>query len=192
LTACADTLYLDYKRRVWAGEETRLSGKASSLTDQPHAFAWRDLYDIPIRWRQFSEVGKPILLNKDCVGVSSADDVPTCSLQPNDPVWWVDLLSPEQFAEGYAWLTLTLALTCQLTAGVRFGSHTPMVTGQTYVVRYSPMAPRAIKIMKEQLEQSPLVPQSLRHKLTRTDCTHLRSCFANVCARTARTKPTVT
>ncbi|ELR17609.1 tetratricopeptide repeat domain containing protein [Acanthamoeba castellanii str. Neff] len=114
-------------RRVWAGEETQLSGKASSLTDQPHTFAWRDLYDIPIRWRQFSE--------------------------PNDPVWWVDLLSPEQFAEG-------------------FGSHTPMVTGQTYVVRYSPMAPRAIRIMREQLQQSPLVSQELRHKLTRDnlDC----------------------
>jgi hypothetical protein len=50
----------------------------------------------------------------------------------------------------------------------RFGSHTPMVTGQTYVVRYSPMAPRAIRIMREQLQQSPLVSQELQHKLTRT------------------------
>jgi hypothetical protein len=50
--------------------------------------------------------------------------------KPNDPVWWVDLLSPEQFAEG-------------------FGSQTPMITGQCYVVRYSPMAPRAISIMKQ-------------------------------------------
>jgi hypothetical protein len=31
--------------------------------------------------------------------------------KPNDPVWWVDLLSPEQFEEG-------------------FGSHTPMITGE--------------------------------------------------------------
>lgn len=32
-----------------------------------------ELIDIGVKWRQYSE--------------------------PNDPVWWVDLLSPEQFAE---------------------------------------------------------------------------------------------
>jgi hypothetical protein len=42
----------------------------------------------------------------------------------------VDLLSAEQFAEG-------------------FGSHTPMITGQTHVVRYYPMFARAFAIMKE-------------------------------------------
>jgi hypothetical protein len=62
------------------------------------------LYDIPVRWRQYSE--------------------------PNDPVWWVDLLSPEQFEEG-------------------FGSHTPMITGQTHVIRYYPMFERAFAIMKD-------------------------------------------
>jgi hypothetical protein len=61
------------------------------------------MYDVLIKWRQYSE--------------------------PNDPVWWVDLLSPEQFAEG-------------------FGSHTPMITGQTNVVRYYPMFARAFAIMK--------------------------------------------
>ena len=34
--------------------------------------SWRDVFDIAVTWRQFSE--------------------------PNDPVWWVDALSPEQFA----------------------------------------------------------------------------------------------
>lgn len=46
----------------------------------------------------------------------------------------MDQLSPEQFAEG-------------------FGSHTPMVTQQTEVVRYSPFAPRAIRIMKEIIQE---------------------------------------
>src|SRR5689334_17892289 len=32
---------------------------------------------------------------------------------------------------------------------IGFGSHTPMVTGHTYVVRYSPNAPRAIQVMKD-------------------------------------------
>ena len=40
------------------------------------------MYDVAVKWRQYSE--------------------------PNDPVWWIDLLAPEQFAEG-------------------FGSQTPMV-----------------------------------------------------------------
>jgi tetratricopeptide (TPR) repeat protein len=94
-------------RAFWRGSLPPLSGKASSASSTPHPFSWRDLYDIPIRWRQFSE--------------------------PNDPVWWVDLLTPEQFAEG-------------------FGSHTPMITGQAHVVRYSPMAPRAVAIMKDILK----------------------------------------
>jgi len=71
-----------------------VDGRSSSYTDKPHSLNWRDMFDITIRWRQFSE--------------------------PNDPVWWVDLLTPEQFAEG-------------------FGSHTPIITGQCDVVRYGPM-----------------------------------------------------
>eukprot|EP00026_Physarum_polycephalum_P002160 Phypoly_transcript_02165.p1 GENE.Phypoly_transcript_02165~~Phypoly_transcript_02165.p1 ORF type:complete len:924 (+),score=154.83 Phypoly_transcript_02165:113-2884(+) len=78
-------------------------GPPSSLSKSDHKFGWRDLYDIAVKWRQYSE--------------------------PNDPVWWVDLLSPEQFAEG-------------------FGSHTPMITGQTHVIRYYPMFERSFAIMK--------------------------------------------
>lgn len=84
-------------------------GTWSSSKREEHAFYWRDLYDIIVRWRQFSE--------------------------PNDPVVWVDLLSPEQFAEG-------------------FGSHTPMITHQTHVVRYSPMFERSFKIMKGLISQT--------------------------------------
>eukprot|EP01091_Cochliopodium_minus_P012349 TRINITY_DN3721_c0_g1_i1.p1 TRINITY_DN3721_c0_g1~~TRINITY_DN3721_c0_g1_i1.p1 ORF type:complete len:916 (+),score=281.95 TRINITY_DN3721_c0_g1_i1:281-2749(+) len=65
---------------------------------------WRDFFTMAVKWRQFGE--------------------------PNDPVWWVDLLSADQFAEG-------------------FGSHTPMITGQTNVVRYFPMAQRSIAIIKD-------------------------------------------
>ena len=72
-----------------------MSGGSSSLSKVDHKFGWRDLYgtfhlfflfllsscfrrtnfssDIAVKWRQYSE--------------------------PNDPVWWVDLLSPEQFTE---------------------------------------------------------------------------------------------
>eukprot|EP00727_Mastigamoeba_balamuthi_P006759 m51a1_g2703 putative tetratricopeptide repeat (843) ;mRNA; r:807055-809826 len=64
---------------------------------------WRDLFTALVRWRQIAE--------------------------PNDPVWWVDRLSPEQFAEGY-------------------GSHTPMFTGQTKVVRYNSQWRRAFAVMR--------------------------------------------
>eukprot|EP00002_Diphylleia_rotans_P011528 TRINITY_DN2276_c0_g1_i5.p1 TRINITY_DN2276_c0_g1~~TRINITY_DN2276_c0_g1_i5.p1 ORF type:complete len:721 (+),score=162.18 TRINITY_DN2276_c0_g1_i5:58-2220(+) len=71
------------------------SGKTSSYDNKPHPFGYRDFLDVGIKWRQFSE--------------------------PNDSVWWVDMLSPEQFIEG-------------------FGSQTPMITGQVNVVRYFPYA----------------------------------------------------
>ena len=93
-------------KRVWKFKEKRVSDiySTGSSNSSEHEFGWRDMYDILVKWRQYSE--------------------------PNDPVWWVDLLTPEQFEEG-------------------FGSHTPMITGQTNVVRYYPMFSRAFKIMKD-------------------------------------------
>ncbi|EGG21343.1 Phosphatidylethanolamine N-methyltransferase [Cavenderia fasciculata] len=88
------------------GDVALVNGRASSWMEQDHPFQWRDLYDIAVKWRQFSE--------------------------PNDPVWWVDCLSPEQFQEG-------------------FGSHTPLITGQTNVVRYYPMFERSFALMKKLL-----------------------------------------
>ncbi|KNC48184.1 TPR repeat protein [Thecamonas trahens ATCC 50062] len=76
---------------LWATGPISVASTGASIGSHAHAFGWRDFYDIAVRWRQFSE--------------------------PNDPVWWVDLLAPEQFAEG-------------------FGSQTPMVSGQLDVVRY--------------------------------------------------------
>ena len=77
----------------------------SSLGPDAHAFGWRDFYDVAVRMRQYSE--------------------------PNDPVWWVDLLAPEQFEEG-------------------FGSQTPMVTGQLSVVRYHDVGyDRSFALVKE-------------------------------------------
>lgn len=91
-------------KAVWREGKPQISGKASSGNRKPHDFGWRDMYDVLVKWRQYSE--------------------------PNDPVWWVDLLSPEQFEEG-------------------FGSHTPMISGQTKVVRYYPMFQRSFNIMKK-------------------------------------------
>jgi hypothetical protein len=52
------------------------------------------------------------------------------------------LLSPEQFQEG-------------------FGSHTPMITGQTNVVRYYPMFQRGFAIMKSLIPQQCNIPQDM-------------------------------
>ncbi len=72
-------------------------------------FGWRDFLDISIKWRQVSE--------------------------PNDPVFWIDLLAPEAFAEG-------------------FGLQTPMVTGQMNVVRYYPYFSRALEVVKKLVADS--------------------------------------
>lgn len=53
-----------------------------------HPVGYRDLFDVAVRWRQLSE--------------------------PNDPVWWIDRLTPGAFKEG-------------------FGLQTPMVNGQLKV-----------------------------------------------------------
>ena len=92
--------------QFWKKGECRISDSARSKPVSSNKLGWRDVYDIAVRWRQLSE--------------------------PNDPVWWVDLLSPEQFAEG-------------------FGSHTPLVTGQCNVVRYFPMFSKALPIVKKLL-----------------------------------------
>ncbi|KAJ3449275.1 suppressor of rps4-rld [Anaeramoeba flamelloides] len=65
---------------------------------------WREWYDIGVKWRQVSE--------------------------PMDPVFWVDLLTKQQFQQG-------------------FGSHTPMFTGQCKVVRYYAYFDKAFSIFKE-------------------------------------------
>lgn len=54
-----------------------------------HPVGYRDLFDVAVRWRQLSE--------------------------PNDPVWWIDRLTPGAFREG-------------------FGLQTPMVNGQLKVI----------------------------------------------------------
>ena len=74
-----------------------------------HQIGWRDIYDIAIRYRRYSE--------------------------PNDFVWWVDLLTKENFADG-------------------FGSHTPMITGQCYVTRYSCMIEKSLPKLKKLLIQN--------------------------------------
>lgn len=54
-----------------------------------HPAGYRDVFDVAVRWRQLSE--------------------------PNDPVWWIDRLTPEAYREG-------------------FGLQTPMVNGQLKVL----------------------------------------------------------
>lgn len=69
-----------------------------------HPFHWRDAMDVVVRWRQVAE--------------------------PNDAVLWVDLLSKEEFENG-------------------FGSHTPLFTGQTKCVRYYGQFDRAFQLFKD-------------------------------------------
>eukprot|EP00752_Nemacystus_decipiens_P001790 g1729.t1 len=77
-----------------------------------HPVGYRDLFDVAVRWRQLSE--------------------------PNDPVWWIDRLTPSAFREG-------------------FGLQTPMVNGQLKVVRYYPYYDMALDLMKRLMcEQSSL------------------------------------
>ena len=67
------------------------------------ALAWRSFFGTMVKWRQLYE--------------------------PTDSVWWVDLLTPKQFKEG-------------------FGSCTAMIVGQSKVTRYAPMIERSLAIMR--------------------------------------------
>jgi len=107
-------------RDFWFKGVKEEPGSHSSSTNKNHTFGWRDVYDIVIKWRQISE--------------------------PNDPVWWVDLLTKEQFTEG-------------------FGSHTPMITGQCNVVRYSPMVARSFPIMKEEIIKQKTLSPSMKERV---------------------------
>ncbi len=84
------------------GELLYFDPKGSSKDNgKAHEYSWRDFMDIAVKWRQISE--------------------------PNDPVFWIDLLAPEAFAEG-------------------FGLQTPMVTGQMNVIRYFPYFESALAV----------------------------------------------
>eukprot|EP00741_Cyanophora_paradoxa_P021213 tig00000237_g20474.t1 len=94
-------------------------------------FGWRDFFDIAVRWRQYSE--------------------------PNDPVWWVDRLTKEEFAAG-------------------FGSQTPMYSGQMKVPRYYPNYAAAMAIMRELTpQQCPLTPDQQRAVKGATEVGELHS-----------------
>jgi hypothetical protein len=67
------------------------------------ALSYRAAMRVAVTWRQLSE--------------------------PNDPVWWVDGLPREAFAEG-------------------FGLQTPMLSGQLRVVRYFPYCARALALAR--------------------------------------------
>lgn len=89
-----------------------LDGLSSSKDRGNHVFGWRDFMDIAVRWRQNSE--------------------------PNDPVFWVDLLDHASFAQG-------------------FGLQTPLINEQKKVIRYYPYFDRCFTLTKSLLlSQSPL------------------------------------
>ncbi|XP_078676262.1 tetratricopeptide repeat protein 13-like [Branchiostoma floridae x Branchiostoma belcheri] len=128
-------------RRVWrvmrkqdTGGSIIVTGRASSGCRTSHVFGWRDLFDIAVKWRQASE--------------------------PNDPVWWVDLLNQETFAEG-------------------FGSQTPMILGQCHVVRYYPYWKKAFPLMKDlmkdQCTPSPAQLEQIKEAKTPHDLYVIRS-----------------
>lgn len=99
---------------------SKVDGKSSSKERGAHAFGWRDMYDIVVKWRQYSE--------------------------PNDPVWWVDLLTKEAFSEG-------------------FGSHTPIITGQCKVIRYGRMLERSLPIFKKLVKEQCVLSEEAKNRV---------------------------
>ena len=108
---------------------------------------WRDLFDIGVLWRQISE--------------------------PFDPVWWIDRLTPQSYADGFGlqtpmvrcWAPAALpeALphprpASNIRAPALFAvPPVPQIAGQMQVPRYYSMFPRAFAIMKRlTAEQCPL------------------------------------
>eukprot|EP00002_Diphylleia_rotans_P010309 TRINITY_DN2076_c0_g1_i1.p1 TRINITY_DN2076_c0_g1~~TRINITY_DN2076_c0_g1_i1.p1 ORF type:complete len:855 (-),score=180.18 TRINITY_DN2076_c0_g1_i1:1931-4495(-) len=72
--------------------------------DKKVKITFREAFECPARWRRYSE--------------------------PNDSVWWVDMLTPENFNLGW-------------------GPQTPMMNGQLKVIRYYPYYPKAFKLLVE-------------------------------------------
>eukprot|EP01121_Diplochlamys_sp_Union-15-3_P001844 TRINITY_DN115_c0_g2_i1.p1 TRINITY_DN115_c0_g2~~TRINITY_DN115_c0_g2_i1.p1 ORF type:complete len:413 (+),score=63.44 TRINITY_DN115_c0_g2_i1:377-1615(+) len=116
-------------RAVWKQGKDMVPENVGSVSKAAHKFGWRDMYDICVRWRQFSE--------------------------PNDPVWWVDMLTSKQFNEG-------------------FGSHTPLITKQAEVVRYYPEFKRAFGITKRLMSDQCNLNSTAQKKLKKAkDCKDL-------------------
>ena len=93
----AGTMVPDAGSSTWqprrsGGGIVKAPGSAVGSGSGRHPLGYRDLFDVAVRWRQLSE--------------------------PNDPVWWIDRLTPEAFREG-------------------FGLQTPMVNGQLKVMAVS-------------------------------------------------------
>ncbi len=138
-------------RRWWwpssvaAAEGTKEGGgEEKGPPDTPQTY--RELMDIAVRWRQVSE--------------------------PNDPVWWIDLLTPASFRAG-------------------FGLQTPLVTGQTHVPRYYPYFARAIALTRELvLEQCTLSDAQRESVLAARSCAELYAALGGndvwVCTTCAR------
>jgi hypothetical protein len=91
--------------------------------------------DIAVRWRQVSE--------------------------PNDPVWWIDLLTKESFSNG-------------------FGLQTPLVTGHCHVPRYYPYFKQCFNKMKILiLKQMVLTIEQRRNVTNSIDCRTLYNAIGN-------------
>ena len=102
-SGCAMIETAQVLRRIIKGETVSVSGQASSLNREPHAFGWRDFFDILVRWRQ--------------------------AVEPLDPVWWIDRLTPESFQRGY-------------------GTTTPLIIGDKKNIRYFPYFNSVFNLLK--------------------------------------------
>lgn len=93
-------------RNYWFKGISTLDGNCYNFkhNQESNEINWRAIFNVAVAYRQFSE--------------------------PNDPVWWVDLLPVDQYNEG-------------------FGSHTPMITGQCYTPRYAAAIEWSMKCFKE-------------------------------------------
>ena len=86
-----------------------------------HSFSWRDYFDIAIRWRQISE--------------------------PNDAVWWIDLLTQDGFNQG-------------------FGLQTPIINGQLKTFRYYYYYDKAFSMMKKLIISDGYYINEEKHEVT--------------------------
>ena len=102
-SGCAMMESAQVLRRIIKGESVELSGQGSSKDRAPHAFGWRDYFDILVRWRQ--------------------------AVEPLDPVWWIDGLTPESFQKGY-------------------GTTTPLIIGDKKNIRYFPYFNSVFNLLK--------------------------------------------
>ncbi|CAI5531953.1 unnamed protein product [Closterium sp. Naga37s-1] len=146
------------QREEEAAAATAAAAAAAGGTSPASAAAAAVLAELEDGGADMSSFSKSSSADMSLSPVPSSDDVSSLHLddslmddgEPCDPAVWVDMLTEKEFRAG-------------------FGSHTPILIGQTKVVRYHANFDRAFAIMKEEMLRSGAVHNAANNRVAVDD-----------------------